>query len=64
MNLPDEMPKIGEKYTKEEIEALGLEIRKQVHAGLICRKDNFIYIFNPLKPTDGKGYEFIKSIED
>ena len=64
MNIPEEQLKIGDVYLKEEIQALGLEIKRQVHAGLICRKDNIMYFFDPLKPKEGKGYRYIKAIED
>ena len=63
MQLQDKLIS-GERYTKEEIEALGLEIKRQTHVGLICRKDNFLYFFDPLKPMEGKGYTFNKFIED
>ncbi len=64
MNKPDERLIPGEVYTTEQIESLGLVIKKQVHVGLICRKDDYIYFFDRIKPKLGKGYVFVKSIFD
>jgi len=64
MELPDERLKVGERHTKEEIEALGLLIKKQAHVGLICRKGDYIYFFDPVKPTEGKGYTFKTYVKD
>ncbi|MEI6822256.1 MAG: hypothetical protein WCL51_09990 [Bacteroidota bacterium] len=64
MALPDERLEIGTRYTIEEIESLGFVIKKQAHVGLICRKDDYIYIFDPVKPTEGKGYTFKTFVKD
>ena len=64
MELPDERLKVGTIYTKEEIEDLRFVIKKQAHVGLICRKGDYLFFFDPVKPTEGKGYKYKTCVFD